>query len=187
MLREFNLYLKGLDLGFWSKLIQEYGSLRIFNKGEEFVGLGNVAKYVGLIKSGSVKYIAYTSDYDEKIVGLETIGGFAASWPYCLHNRPSVVSIIANSDSEIYCLSVNWINEQSKKNIELKRQIEQATNMVFYNTYERLLSFYIETPKERYDAMLKKCPKIFEIFSLKDISSFLNITPTHLSRLRKND
>ena len=184
-IKEFNTYLETIDSEFWRRLILEYGTLRKFKKGENFITIDKVAKYIGLIKSGSVKYVAYTADYVEKIVGLETVGGFAASWPFCLHEIPSLISIIANSDLEIYCLSVSQINEMTRDNIELERQIAHSTEQVFYTAYERLIGFYIHTPKERYDALIKKCPRIFEIFDLKDIASFLNITPQHLSRLRK--
>lgn len=186
MIKEFNTYLGRMDSAFWSRLCREYGTLRRYSKGEEFITIGHVAKYIGLIKSGTVKYIAYDSEMEEKIVGLETVDGFAASWPFCLHAIPSIVSIVANSDLEVYCLSVAKLKEMRKDNVELERQIAHSTEQVFYTAYERLISFYTQTPKERYEALLKTCPRIFEFFSLKDIASFLNITPTHLSRLKNN-
>lgn len=184
-LKEFNTYLGNIDSDFWSRTCLEQGKLKKYKKGEEFITIGEVARYIGLIKSGSVKYVAYNDDMDEKIVGLETVGGFAASWPFCLRNVPSIVTIIANSDLEMYCLSATKINEMAKDNLEIERQIAQATEQVFFTAYERLVSFYTQTAKERYDALLEKSPRIFEIFDLKDIASFLNITPVHLSRLRK--
>lgn len=185
MIKEFNTYLAKVDSEFWSKLILEYGTLRCYKKDEEFIEIGNIGRYIGLIKSGSVKYVAYTSHHDEKIVGLETVNGFAASWPFCLHGIPSIVSIIANEVSEIYCLSVTKLKELANNNPEIERQIAQSTEQVFYTAYERLIDFYIRTPKERYDDLLKRSPKIFEVFDLKDIASFLNITPIYLSRIRK--
>lgn len=185
MIKEFNTYLQGIDTEFWGSLCREKGELRVYKKGEEFIAINTVAKHIGLIKSGSVKYIAYTADYDERIVGLETVDGFAASWPYCLRGFPSQVSIIANSDLEIYCLSTTKMNELAKNYIEVERQIAHSIEHIFYTAYERLISLYTQSPKERYDALLEKCPKVFEIFDLKDIASFLNITQQHLCRLRK--
>lgn len=185
MIKEFNTYLEGIDSEFWSRLCREEGTLRKYKKGEEFISINTVAKYIGLIKSGSVKYVAYTADCNERIVGLETVGGFAASWPFCLHGLPSHVSIIANSDLEVYCLSASTINEMAKNDLDLERQVAHSTEHIFYTAYERLISHYTQSPKERYEALLKQCPRIFEIFDLKDIASFLNITPVHLSRLRK--
>lgn len=186
MIKEFNTYLEGIDSEFWSRLCREAGQLRKYKKGEEFITINTVAKYIGLIESGSVRYVAYTEDGDERTVGLETVGGFAASWPFCLRGLPSIVSILANSDLEIFCLSAAKINELAKADLNMERQIAQASEQVFYTAYERLINLYTESPKERYRALLKKCPRIFEIFDLKDIASFLNITPTHLSRLRKS-
>lgn len=186
MIKEFNTYLEGIDSEYWGRLCREKGELRTFKKGEEFITIGKVAKYLGLIKSGSAKYIAYTDEGDEKIVGLETVDGFAASWPFFLRGLPSVVTIIANSDLEIYCLSAAKINELAKNDVNMERQIARSTEYVFYTAYERLISLYIQSPKERYEALMENCPRVFEIFDLKDIASFLNITPTHLSRLRKS-
>lgn len=186
MLKDFNTYLETIDSDFWSRLIREHGVLKKLEKGEEFIREGEVAKYIGLIKSGSVKYIAYTSDFDEKVVGLETVDGFAASWPYCLHGIPSVVTILANSPLEIYCLSAKRIKQLTALIPDLEEKIAHSTEQVFYTAYQRLISFYTQTPKERYEELLIKCPKVFEIFDLKDIASFLNITPQHLSRLRKS-
>ena len=185
MIKEFNTYLERIDSEFWSRLCREEGELREYKKGEEFITINKVAKYIGLIKSGSVKYIAYNSDFDEKIVGLETVDGFAASWPFCLRGVPSLVTIVANSDLEMYCLPATKINELAKNDLSVERQITHATEQVFFTSYERLISFYTQSPKERYEALLEKCPRVFEIFDLKDIASFLNITPQHLSRLRK--
>lgn len=187
MLKDFNTYLEGIDSEFWSRLCREEGELKNYKKGEEFITLGKVAKYIGLIKSGSVKYIAYAQNFDEKVVGLETVDGFAASWPFCLRGIPSVVTIVANSDLEMYCLSASRINELARNDCQLERQIMQATEQVFITAYERLLSFYTHSPKERYKALLTKCPTVFEIFDLKDIASYLNITPQHLSRFRKSE
>lgn len=186
MIKEFNTYLERMDSEYWSRLCKDEGELRNYKKGDEFISLGTAAKYIGLIKSGSVKYVAYTADFDERIVGLETVGGFAASWPYCLRGLPSHVSIIANSDLEVYCLSASKINEMAKSDLELERKIAHSTEHVFYTAYERLISHYTQSPKERYETLLEKSPRVFEIFDLKDIASFLNVTPTHLSRLRKS-
>lgn len=187
MIKEFNTYLEGIDADFWNRLCIEQGELCLIKKGDEFISVGEVGKNIGLIKSGSFKYIAYTQSGEEKIVGLETVGGFCGSWPFSLHGESSPVAIIANSDSEVYCYSVARIIEEAKQDEKIQRQIDDATEAMFYTIYGRMLDSYTKSPKERYEDLLKKCPKMFEIFSLKDIASYLNITPTHLSRLRKED
>ena len=184
MIEDFNTYLKTIDSNFWTRLCLDHGTLQLYNKGDEYITIGKVAPHIGLIKSGSVKYLAYDSEREEKVVGLETVGGFAASWPFCLNDLPSVVTIQANTNLEIYSLPTSKILELAEQDREMEKQIAHSTEQVFYTAYERLISLYTLSPKERYEQMLARSPRIFDIFTLKDIASYLNITPQHLSRLR---
>ena len=185
MIKEFNTYIERIPLEFWRDLCREEGTLRKIKKGENFLSSGEVCKKLGYIESGSFKYVAYTKKGDERIVGLETIGGFVANWPYCLQKLPSRVSIIANTDSEISCLPVSKIIKMIEEDSGFENLVNHATKEMFYTVYDRTIDLYTKTPKERYDDLLSVCPKIFEIFDLKDIASFLNITPIYLSRIRK--
>jgi CRP-like cAMP-binding protein len=49
----------------------------------------------------------------------------------------------------------------------------------------RMLSMITETAEQRYDALLKSNPEIFQHAALKHIASYLGITDTSLSRIRK--
>jgi len=49
----------------------------------------------------------------------------------------------------------------------------------------RMLSMITETAEQRYDALLKTNPEIFRHAALKHIASYLGITDTSLSRIRK--
>ena len=185
MIKEFNTYIEGIPLEFWRDLCRAQGELKQLKKGEYFLTTGDVCKYLGYIESGSFKYVAYTKKGEEKIVGLETVGGFVANWPYCLQKLSSPVAIIANTDSDISSLSVSKIIKRMDEEPDFDKLVNLATKEMFYTIYDRMIDLYTKTPKERYDKMLDRCPQMFEIFSLKDIASFLNITPIYLSRIRK--
>ena len=185
MIKEFNTYIDGIPLEFWRDLCREEGELKRLKKGESFLIRDEVCKYLGYIESGSFNYVAYTNKGEEKIVGLETVGGFVANWPYCLQKLPSPVTILAGIDSEISCVEVSKIIKRMDEETNFDKLVNLATKEMFYTIYDRMIDLYTKTPKERYERMLERCPQTFEIFSLKDIASYLNITPTHLSRLRK--
>ena len=184
-LKEFNTYLEEINSEMWKELCMKHGVLRSYRKGDEFIRIGEVAKYIGFITKGSLKYVVYTTDDKEKVIGLETIGGFAASFPYCLKDIPSEWSVIVNNDSELYCISVEKIKELSREDSHIRQCINETLEAVFYDIYNRHIELYALSPKERYEKLLKRCPQLFEIFQLKDIASYLNITPQHLRRLKK--
>lgn len=49
----------------------------------------------------------------------------------------------------------------------------------------RLLNLYRKSPRQRYVELCEQYPKIVDTVTLKDLSSFLLITPNHLSRIRR--
>lgn len=186
MIREFNIYLEGINMEMWEELCMMHGELRHFSKGDEFISIGDVAKYIGFITKGSLKYLVYTTEEKEKVIGLETVGGFAASFPYCLKDIPSEWSVIVNTESELYCISSEKIKELIRRDSKIKDCINETLEKVFYDIYNRHIELYALSPKERYKKLLNRCPQLFEIFQLKDIASYLNITPQHLRRLKNN-
>ena len=182
----FNTYYENIDSDFWRDLCFEKGVLRQYDKGELFAEEGRTAKYLGYIKTGSLKYVVYAPDGTEKVVGLEIAGEFVADFPFSLYGKKSRVSIVAVTPCEIYCISAREIGTLMKSDTELYRVVAESSMALFDTTYNRYIDFYIKSARERYDELVEKHEDIFSIFSLKDIASFLNITPTHLSRLRKN-
>lgn len=181
---KFNPYLDDTYVKQWETVCREYGTLRSYKKGEEFITVGEVARYVGLIRSGAVKYVVYTPDGQERVIGLETVGGYVASFPFSLRGLPSVCSIIIHVDAQIHCVPVQTIVTLSRQSAAIRQMIDHSIEAVFYTLYGRYVDLYAFSPKERYEQLLTKCPRLFEIFQLKDIASYLNITRQHLGRLR---
>ncbi len=73
-----------------------------------------------------------------------------------------------------------------KSDDELYRVVAETNVALFDTTYNRYINLHVKSAQERYNELIEKYEDIFLYFSLKDIASFLNITPTHLSRLRKS-
>lgn len=181
----FNTYYENIDYVFWRSLCVNEGILRRYEKGQFFVEQGYVARYIGYIKSGTLKYVAYAADGSERVVGLEFADEFVADFPFSLYGRKSRISIVAVSPCEIYCISAKEIGMRMKSDEELYRIIAETDVALFDTTYNRYINLHTKSAQERYDELVAKYDNIFSLFSLKDIASFLNITPTHLSRLRK--
>ena len=51
--------------------------------------------------------------------------------------------------------------------------------------YRRDLDHYRYTARGRYRRLLDRCPQVVQMLSLKDIASFLNVTPQMLSKFRR--
>ena len=58
--------------------------------------------------------------------------------------------------------------------------VEQSYSLM----YHRLLDMYCKTTEELYLDLLNRCPDIQEYITLKEIASFLQVTPETVSRIR---
>ena len=56
---------------------------------------------------------------------------------------------------------------------------------VLIEIYGRLLDFYCDTAEQRYISLLKRCPSLPQYIPLKEIASFLGVTPETVSHIRK--
>lgn len=180
-----NTYYENIDHEYWKDLCVNEGILRHYDKGEMFADQGKVAPYIGYIKTGALKYVTYSADGSEHVVGLEFAGEFVADFPFSLCGWKSRVSIIAVIPCDIYCISTKKLSKCLNPDSDFYRIVAESSIALFDTTYTRYIDLHTKSAKERYNELVEKYDYIFSIFSLKDIASFLNITPTHLSRLRK--
>lgn len=186
MTNNFNSYIESPSADFWRDLCLREGVLRHFDKGEDFFTEGQVARYFGYIKSGTLKYVTFGDDGTEHVIGLEFAGEFVTDFPFSLRGQKARSSVVAETPCEIYCLSTVALGERMKTDPVLREMVMIGTEAVFSTVYDRYKDLHIKTPQQRYNDLISLHPDLFSLFPLKDIASFLNITQTHLSRLRKN-
>ncbi len=66
-------------------------------------------------------------------------------------------------------------------------QIQARINaeQILFCVYQNYLDLYRKTPEERYKEIMYKCPEILQILTLKELSSYLKITPITMSKIRR--
>lgn len=183
-MKNFNTYIDTPAAAYWRQLCLEEGTVRHYERGDYFFREGEVAKYLGMIQSGTLKYTAYSDDGTEYILGLEFAGGFVSDFPFSFRGIKARTSVIATSPCDILCLPVSSIRSRIPDDPELLNAMLESTEAVFSTVYDRYKDLYTKSPQQRYSELISTHPDIFSLFSLRDIASFLRITPTHLSRLR---
>lgn len=183
----FNTYIDHIDFDAWRDVCVTKGKLKHFARGEEFVTIGNVGHYFGFIQSGTLKYVAISDDGTEHVIAFVFGEGFVVDWRNFLQGKKANVSIVATSDCDIYCLSIKEIKAMMAYDPYFGNMVTRTTEALYGTIYDRHIDLYVKTPQQRYNELISRYPDLFDLFSLRDIASFLNITPTHLSRLRKKD
>lgn len=181
----FNGYKSNIDLSSLNTFFYERGELKSFKKKEYFLYQNNNPSYIGYIKSGMFRTIRCDSQGNEHIVGYAFQNEYAGSYTSCLQQIPSLVSIQAITDAKVYILSFDAISAFWKTNIETERMGRFVAENMFAQFYIRYLSLQCENAEQRYIALLKRCPNLPQHITLKEIASFLGVTPETVSHIRR--
>ena len=177
---QFNSYIDFWDLMAATDFCRERGTLCHYKKGERFVQQGTIARYAALVVSGYFKVTTLNDSGDEAVINFAFPGQFITDFHSSLRGETSQFSIIAGADCEILRVPLNTFKEY------LSPTLLDEYKSLFYMVFMRLLNLYRKSPRQRYVALCEQYPQIVETVTLKDLSSFLLITPNHLSRIRRN-
>lgn len=160
------------------------GELREYARDEAFLRIGEVPEYLGFVESGYFKYVVRTADEVERVVGLSFEDDYVGDINSALAGSPTEVSVVAGQRSRVWTVGMgDFIELVSEKGLGYAMGIEVS---LFRTLYIRYLDMYRLTPMERYVKILTMYPDILQRVPLRELASFLCITPVHLSRLRKS-
>ncbi|WP_298418305.1 Crp/Fnr family transcriptional regulator [uncultured Kordia sp.] len=170
----------------WS-LIKSIITFQDLAKDEILLRNGQIAKNVHFICKGALR--AYITDYNGNVytknIFLET--DFAGSMVSYLRTTPSNFTLEALEKTFIISLDYKKYRSFIEENIDLKNfYIAYLEKNWVIDKEQREVSLVMENATERYLKLLKKHPTIDQRIQKLHIASHLGITPTQLSRIRKN-
>ena len=160
----------------------KFGEKRLFAKGEYFIHAGDVLKQVGLIISGGFTHSRVDSSGNQKAVGFVFEGSVLANYLSSMLGKTMPTDIVALEDSEVLVIPARLLRERFLSDPTLHTLFLQA---LFEQSYEHVLNDYRYTAEERYRQLCIRCPHIFDVASLGEIASYLNISRRQLHRFRK--
>lgn len=183
--KHFNTYKEGLDLAFLKQYCIEHGTVKNFEQGEALEKEGEAARWVAYIDSGYFKYMLHSRTGGvERCTGFAFEGEFVANYPFCLNGDLSDLTIEAGMPCRVILIDGKKLQQMYDEDMEKMRQGMLIMHNLFKMVYDRYLDFYRYSAFERYSKLLNRCPQVMQMLSLKDIASFLNITPSYLSTIR---
>lgn len=181
---QFNEFLSLIDLESLREYCMANGNTVSYAKGDYFIEEGQIGRYVGFVTSGYFKYCVLTPKGDYAVTGFifenECVTDVTRSF---LLDKPSKISVIAGCEAEVLQVPLKPLRD-----FLIKTQpglIQQIASICLEEAYTRYLRFYQKSPTERYLELVEKYPGFIEQVTLREIASYLLITPIHLSRIRK--
>jgi CRP-like cAMP-binding protein len=183
-MNEFNTYLKNLDYSHVKDLCVEKGKLRTYRKKDFFICQNEIERFAGWVKEGTFQYTYVDEEGEEHIVGYSFTNEFVCDYSSFMKGCLSLVNIQAIADCSVYEISSHDLIEYWETNMETQRFGRYVAENLYEMVYERLLDLYC-SPEIRYKKLIKRCPDLKEAVPLKNIASFLGVTPETISRIRR--
>ena len=184
-MKGFNSYTNGLDLSALKEYCIHHGRLTKYSKGDYFIKTGETSRIVGYVEVGYFKYTVHNlSEHKDYITGFAFENEFVGDYPNCLYRKTSEVTIVAATSCMLYQLSGEELLRMLDS--DCMKEVKQAiSDQLFYQVYCQYLDTYRISTRERYHNLLHRCPDIVQSISLKDIASYLKVTPTTISNIRR--
>lgn len=184
-MENFNNYRSEIDFSEVIKLFTEKGVLCKLKKNDYFVRQNESSNFVGYIESGTIRYTYFDANEKEHVVGYSFAEDFVCDYPSIIKKSNSITGMQAVTDSVFYVLSKDNISDYLEKSVDTQRFGRMVAESMFLEVYNRLISFYRDTPEERYRSLIKRHPDILNLVSLKEIASFIGVTPETVSHIRR--
>jgi CRP-like cAMP-binding protein len=198
------------DLRMLREFCEREGETVTYRKGGQLEREGDPSRWLAFVTKGCFKYVNYgisddkapikrepSSSLDmaerkearpkvkEHITWFSFEGEFAVDYPTFLYGGQSQTTIEAMMSSRVLRVTGEQLKEffsQDMEKMELRALIAEHILLQFRSRY---LDLHCNSPRERYDLLLQRCPGIVEHLNLQDIASFLNVTPKTISKIRK--
>lgn len=181
----FNGYNKRLDFSELENLFVQNGILKEFKKKDYFVHQNDKTHHIGFVKSGIFRLACIDANANEWTIGYAFEKEFLSDYPAMVNQSNSLINIQALVNSEVYLLTSQELNNFWEKSIDNQRLGRKIAEMMFAEIYQRLIQFYCNTTEQRYSSLMQRCPNLKENMPLKEIASFIGVTPETISHIRK--
>ena len=181
---ELNDFMTRIDFSVLNDYITDNGKSVVYAKGDSIVQQGRLCRYVGVVKSGYSKYVVLNSRGQEVVTGFSFEGEVVTDYVQgFLYDQPSLTSIVAGSDAEVQCVSV----EDARRFIIERNPgfVAEVSSNLLQEAYCRYLNMLVKTPTERFRKLASRYPGVTHNLPIQEIASYLGISRRQLHRIRE--
>ena len=152
---------------------------------EVFLSPGTVSDEYFFLDCGCLRAFVHDTDGNDVTTGFHTPGGVVFEVASFFTRTPARECIQALADCEGWCLTHAQLNGLFHARTEF-REFGRAVLVRGYAALKaRMLAAITEPAAQRYEHLLRHNAEILQHAPLKTVASYLGITDTSLSRIRK--
>ena len=168
-----------------SEELTELVTYKLISSGESILEAGRRTNYICLVVSGLVRGFYIDEGGNDRTKCFSLPGEWCCSYNY-ISDRPCPFFLEAEQDTVLAMFNIQEIEEIKEKYPILKMKIEELLAESMMRSEQRIYSLISLEAKDRYMLIMKEQPELIKSAKQEHIASFLGITPSSLSRIKKN-
>ena len=145
---------------------------------------GDISRYEYFVNKGCIRAYSIDEKGQEHIVQFAIEDWWIGDMYSFLTQTPARLTIDALEDSELFCLDSSSLEILFKQVPKFERFFRMLVQNAFIAGQRRIIETMSLTADDRYCSFIEKYPLMEQRLPLKQIASFLGITPESLSRIR---
>lgn len=153
-------------------------------KGESFHPIGKQCKHLWFLEKGAVRVFEYSNDV-ERTTHFFIENNLFIDYHSILTQSPSEIGFKAEENCLLQQMPYDKLLALFDQSHYLERLARLMAERQFVQEFELRRQLLNLDALQRYEYLIQTKPYIFQRFALKDIASYIGITPVSLSRLRK--
>ena len=168
-----------------SEELTELVTYKLISSGESILEAGRRTNYICLVVSGLVRGFYIDEEGNDRTKCFSLPGEWCCSYNY-ISDMPCPFFLEAEQDTVLAMFNIQEIEEIKEKYPILKMKIEELLAESMMRSEQRIYSLISLEAKDRYMLIMKEQPELIKSAKQEHIASFLGITPSSLSRIKKN-
>lgn len=145
---------------------------------------GDINTNIFIVVKGLLRTFVTTSNGEERTLFLSKETDRTVSLDSFLYNKPSKVTIESIEPSVVLMVDSKRFPEFTKANNNITSMVINGMKHSFTYIFERLYSFTVLTPEERFINLRENHPDLIQRVPQKYLASYLGITTVSLSRIK---
>lgn len=168
-----------------AKSVEELFQEISLKKGDYFITEGVRAKQIGFLQKGVIRAFYRNNEgleYNKHFfVSNSLVGGYSS----LITSSPNKIIQQALVDCELLVADYNKITGLYDQFPDLERMARRLAELYFVNKEQREIEIVLLEADERYMIFQKEYPELEQLIPQYHIASYLGITATQLSRIRR--
>lgn len=158
---------------------------RTLRRRQYLVQAGEVFRYECFVNKGSLRTYHVDNDGQEHIIMFAFEDWWTGDMYSFLSGQPALYHVEAMEDSELLLIEKNQLEKLYMDIPKLDRYFRILLQNAYISMQRRMSENRSLTAEQRYLAFINRYPQFEQRLSLKQIASYIGITPESLSRIRR--